>query len=106
MTPDIIDLHGSNQVSGWNRVPSTVSIGRASGTSSAIAASTSARTRSKALSTADPNRSGDIELGRIEAMAVVRKAGRLARLLDDADAMLWLRYEATGYPRGPNGLPS
>jgi len=24
MTPDIIDLHGSNQVSGWNRVLSTV----------------------------------------------------------------------------------
>ncbi len=23
MTPDIIDLHRSNQVSGWNRVPST-----------------------------------------------------------------------------------
>jgi AbiTii len=40
----------------------------------------------------------DIELARIEPTAVIRKASRLARLLDDADAMAWLSYETTGYP--------
>lgn len=40
----------------------------------------------------------DIELARIEPMAAIRKASRLARLLDDADAMAWLSYETTGYP--------
>jgi AbiTii len=48
----------------------------------------------------------DIELGRIDPMAVVRKASRLARLLDDAEAMQWLRFEATGYSSGSNGLDS
>jgi hypothetical protein len=40
----------------------------------------------------------DIELRRIAATDVARKAGRLARLLDDAASMAWLRYEASGYP--------
>ncbi|MGA7705314.1 MAG: hypothetical protein WB998_10515 [Solirubrobacteraceae bacterium] len=40
----------------------------------------------------------DIELARIEPTAVIRKTSRLARLLDDADAMAWLSYETTGYP--------
>ncbi|HEY3971285.1 MAG TPA: hypothetical protein VGL79_07780 [Solirubrobacteraceae bacterium] len=40
----------------------------------------------------------DIELARIDPTAVIRKASRLARLLDDADAMAWLSYETTGYP--------
>lgn len=31
----------------------------------------------------------DIELGRIRAMDVARKASRLARLLDDTNAMAW-----------------
>ncbi|HUY06355.1 MAG TPA: hypothetical protein VMU99_03730 [Acidimicrobiales bacterium] len=39
----------------------------------------------------------DIELTRIEPMAIVRKASRLARLIDDADALAWLSYESTGY---------
>lgn len=41
---------------------------------------------------------GEIELGKIEPVAVVRKAGRLARLIDDVEAMDWLSYETTGYP--------
>jgi hypothetical protein len=41
---------------------------------------------------------GDIELDRCSPVAIARKAGRLARLLDDVEAMRWLSYEATGYP--------
>jgi hypothetical protein len=44
----------------------------------------------------------DIELDRIDPMALVRRTSRLARLLDDAPAMQWLSYEITGYPT--NGL--
>lgn len=40
----------------------------------------------------------DIELERIDPMAVIRKASRLARLLDDPSSMRWLSYEVTGYP--------
>jgi hypothetical protein len=40
----------------------------------------------------------DIELGRISALDVARKAGRLARLLDDSAAIEWLRFEVAGYP--------
>lgn len=43
---------------------------------------------------------GEIELGRLDPVAIARKAGRLARLLDDIDAMRWLSYETTGYPGG------
>ncbi len=46
----------------------------------------------------------DIELSRIEPMAVIRKASRLARLLDDTDAMQWLSYETNGYG-APPGKP-
>jgi hypothetical protein len=53
--------------------------------------------RDEALVLADELLS-DIELGRIEPVAIARKAGRLARLLDDAEAMKWLAFEATGYP--------
>jgi hypothetical protein len=42
----------------------------------------------------------DIELGNVDPVAVARKAGRLARLLDDADAVAWLAYETSGYPSG------
>jgi hypothetical protein len=42
----------------------------------------------------------DIELNRITPMDVARKTARLARLLDDAEAMRWLRYEVSGYPPG------
>lgn len=41
---------------------------------------------------------GDIELRRIGGADIARKADRLARLLDDADAMAWLKYEVSGYP--------
>jgi hypothetical protein len=42
----------------------------------------------------------DIELGQTEPMAIARKTSRLARLLDDAEAMTWLNYEISGYPVG------
>jgi hypothetical protein len=41
---------------------------------------------------------GEIELGQLRPPDVARKASRLARLLDDVDAMQWLRYETGGYP--------
>lgn len=41
---------------------------------------------------------GDIELGRIGVVDIARKAGRLARLLDDVDASNWLQHESGGYP--------
>lgn len=41
---------------------------------------------------------GEIELGQLDPMSVARKAGRLARLLDDVEAMKWLGYESAGYP--------
>jgi hypothetical protein len=44
----------------------------------------------------------DIELGRVSALDVARKASRLARLLDDEDAMAWMTFEISGY--GENGL--
>lgn len=39
----------------------------------------------------------DIELRRIAAIDIARKAARLARLLDDIEAMAWLAQEAKGY---------
>ncbi len=44
----------------------------------------------------------DIELSRIPAVDVARKAFRLARLLDDEPAMNWLRFEVSGYPSTPS----
>jgi hypothetical protein len=41
----------------------------------------------------------EIELGSISPAAIARKASRLARLLDDFDAMQWLQHEVAGYPR-------
>jgi hypothetical protein len=40
----------------------------------------------------------DIELARLAPIDVARKTSRLARLLDDSDAIGWLRYELTAYP--------
>lgn len=40
----------------------------------------------------------NIELNQISAVDVVRRASRLARLLDDQEATEWLRYELGGYP--------
>jgi hypothetical protein len=53
--------------------------------------------RQEALNLAD-ELLADIELRRIAAADIARKAGRLARLLDDAVSMDWLRHEAGGYP--------
>ncbi|MFD3731464.1 hypothetical protein [Streptomyces sp. NPDC058632] len=44
----------------------------------------------------------DIELTRIPAQDIARKASRLARLIDDFEAIEWLSYEVSGYPQ--NGL--
>jgi hypothetical protein len=41
----------------------------------------------------------DIELSRLQPIDLARKASRLARLLDDADAMEWLRQEVSGFDR-------
>lgn len=43
---------------------------------------------------------GDIELSRVSPPDLARKASRLARLLDDADALSWLSFETGGYPQG------
>lgn len=40
----------------------------------------------------------NIELSELPAPEVARKAYRLARLVDDADAVTWLAYEVGGYP--------
>jgi hypothetical protein len=41
---------------------------------------------------------GDIELAKIPAIDIARKTSRLARLLDDGDAIAWMSFETTGYP--------
>lgn len=43
---------------------------------------------------------GDIELSRLSPPDLARKVSRLARLLDDTDAMGWLSFETAGYPQG------
>jgi AbiTii len=44
----------------------------------------------------------DIELSRIPPIDAARKTSRLARLLDDTEALRWLHYEINGYPKvGP-----
>ena len=48
---------------------------------------------------------GDIELSRIPFVAVALKASRLARLLNEVDAQNVFRYEASGYPANPDGVP-
>src|SRR3954452_3985470 len=47
----------------------------------------------------------DIELSRLPPMEIARKTSRLARLLDDAEAMEWLRHETGGYASVKNELP-
>src|SRR4051794_28976844 len=42
----------------------------------------------------------EIELGTLAPMAAVRKTSRLARLIDDVEAMEWLSYEIKGYTAG------
>lgn len=42
---------------------------------------------------------GEIELSAISPVDIARKASRLARLVDDSEAMQWLRFEVSGYPR-------
>jgi hypothetical protein len=53
--------------------------------------------REEALSLAD-ELLADIELARLAPGEIARKSFRLARLLDDAEAMTWLRFEVGGYP--------
>jgi hypothetical protein len=55
--------------------------------------------RQEALGIAD-ELLADIELSRIGPADAARKAFRLARLVDDTDAMAWLRFEIGGYPTG------
>ncbi|CDZ92339.1 conserved hypothetical protein [Rhodococcus ruber] len=49
----------------------------------------------------------DIELGKLRPTDIVRKASRLARLLDDTEALEWLLVEIRGYASYGNkdGLP-
>jgi hypothetical protein len=53
--------------------------------------------RAEALSLAE-DLLDDIELGRLDPVDIARRTSRLARLLDDHDAMRWLSYEVSGYP--------
>jgi AbiTii len=39
----------------------------------------------------------DIELGKLQPIEIARKTYRLARLLDDIDAVQWLAFEVNGY---------
>ena len=45
----------------------------------------------------------DIECSRLPPADLAKKASRLARLLDDVDAMTWLRYEISGYTPASRG---
>lgn len=54
--------------------------------------------RAEALALSDQLLS-EIELSKIAPIDIARKASRLARLLDDADAMQWLGFEVSGLPR-------
>ncbi|WNV90940.1 hypothetical protein [Umezawaea sp. Da 62-37] len=45
----------------------------------------------------------DIELVRLPAPKIVKKASRLARLMDDTDAIDWLFQELTGYDQNGDG---
>jgi len=48
----------------------------------------------------------DIELTRLPPVALVRKASRLARLLDDIDATQWLAFELDGFSEPSSGKMS
>jgi hypothetical protein len=41
----------------------------------------------------------EIELSAIGPADIARKASRLARLIDDTEAMKWLQFEVSGYPK-------
>lgn len=45
----------------------------------------------------------DIELERIKPASVARKASRLARLIDDVEAIEWLGFEVSGFPNAGSG---
>lgn len=45
----------------------------------------------------------DIELERLAPVSTVRKAARLARLVDDVEASSWLSFEIGGYPSTGDG---
>ena len=45
----------------------------------------------------------NIELEQLAPISIVRKASRLARLIDDTEANSWLNYEVGGYPSNGNG---
>jgi hypothetical protein len=57
--------------------------------------------REEALALADYLLS-DIELARLPAQDIAKKTSRLARLLDDTDALAWLSYEISGFHREPS----
>lgn len=46
----------------------------------------------------------DIELSRLDPIAIVRKASRLARLMDDSDSVAWLSCEVSGYVGTGSGM--
>lgn len=48
----------------------------------------------------------DLELGRLPLSSCVMKAARLARLISDDDHFLIFRYELSGYPSTPKGVPT
>lgn len=45
----------------------------------------------------------DMELERTTVSSALLRCLRIARLLNDTDAMAWLRFEYGGYPRRPDG---
>jgi len=47
----------------------------------------------------------NIELGELPLSKIVTKALRLARLRVDAEALEWLKFEFSGYPVSPIGVP-
>src|SRR5579872_6147066 len=59
--------------------------------------------RSEALTLAE-ELLGDIEYSRLPPSDIAKKASRLARLLDDEEAMAWLRYEVAGYTPTTQGF--
>jgi len=47
----------------------------------------------------------DTELPRVPLVTAALKAARLARILNDFDSQQVFRYEASGYPANPDGVP-
>jgi hypothetical protein len=68
-----------------------------------ISATRQTTTRRRAALALAEDLLADIELGRLGAVEIARKAGRLARLLDDVDASRWLQHEAGGSPEKLDG---